>query len=326
MTTTRQRAGSRTRDVWAGLGAGAAVVLALGGAGCGPRGGTDATGPGPDGGGTSTDAVAAGTDAGPPCGTELLPTTAITGTEGIAIGPTGTLYYSQFRAVGRRIPGGAPDGTWVSISGADTIWGLALSPDGILYVGSPSTGTLYAIDTNAASPVASSIVPVAGTPNGLTMGPDGAVYYGDFNTGQVYRVTPAGVRTQVTTSPVPSANGLLFDPDGTLLVLNYGGGTIWRLTLDASMVETGRVMAGDAGGAMIDGIGRDAMGRYYVTDNSGDRLLRFDASFGNQTPLLTGIGAAANVAFGKGALACTDVYVASSGALGLFHGDSAGTP
>ena len=63
-----------------------------------------------------------------------------------------------------------------------------------------------------------------------------------------------------------------------------------------------------------------------MTDNSGGRLLRFDASFGTPTTLLTGISAAANVAFGKGALACTDVYVASSGALGLFNGDSAGTP
>jgi virginiamycin B lyase len=311
---------------WCAALAAACAAAALAG-GCGPKRGSDA-GAASDGGGGSTDAGGGATDSGgAACGTEAAPVASIGGTEGLAIAPDGTVYYSQYRAVGRRLPGAAPEDAWVALAGADTVWGMALAADGMLYVGSPSTGVLYSIDTTAAVPVAQTLDGAAGNPNGVAMGPDGAVYYGDFNTGRVYRVTPAGARTEVTASPVPSANGLLFDADGTLLVLDYFDGTIFRLTLDASMQETGRVMAGAASGnAVLDGIARDDLGRYYVTDNGNGALLRFDAAFGAEETLLTGLPAAANVAFGKGALRCTDVYVASSGSLGLFNGDSAGTP
>lgn len=76
----------------------------------------------------------------------------------------------------------------------------------------------------------------------------------------------------------------------------------------------------------LDGIAKDEGGRFYLGDNGNGRLLRYDAAWGSEEVLLTGIGAAANVAFGKGSLTCTDVYVASSGALGRFAGDMPGRP
>jgi len=306
-----------TRAFWV-----CAAVAVLVGA-CGPKAGTDAGGGATDAGG-GTDG-GGGTDAAPACGTEVAPTASINGTEGLAIAPDGTIYYSQSQAVGRRVPGGATEDGWVALAGAGTVWGMALSPAGVLYVGSPDTGILYAIDTTAAAPAAMTLDGAAGAPNGVTMGPDDAVYYGDFGGGRIYRVTAAGAKTEVTASTIPQVNGLLFDADGTLLALAYGSGAINRLTLDATMHETGRVMAGSIGGNP-DGIARDDMGRYYVTDNSAGQLLRMDASFGAEETLLSGLPAAANIAFGKGALRCTDVYIASGGDLGLFNGDSSGTP
>lgn len=262
-----------------------------------------------------------------PCGTELLPLASIRGTEGLAIAPDGTTYYSQSGAVGRRLPGMAVENRWVALPGATTVWGIALRSDGMLFVGSPTAGgNVFRIDTTAPTPVAELLYAAAGSANGLAIAPDGRIAYGDFNGGRVYLVDDAGTRVQVTASAITQANGLLFDDDGTLLVLAYGAGQVWRLSLDASLRETSRVLAGSVAGARLDGIAKDVSGRYYLSDNSGGRLIRTDSSFGSQEVLLTGVSAAANIAFGKGALDCLDVHVASSGNLGFFEADVTGRP
>jgi len=274
---------------------------------------------------TDTDADS-DSDSDSDCGTDEIPVDDIGGTEGLAIAPDGTAYYSQPAAVGRRRPGQPPEDTWVTLAGADTVWGLALRDDGILFVGSPSTAAIYRIDTTADPPSVENELESAGQPNGLTIGPDGALYYSDFGGGAIYRVGDGGVEVdEVTRNALSQPNGLLFDDDGTLLALSYAAGEIWRLTLDGAMTETARASE-RAVDAALDGIGMDDLGRIYVTDNGRGRLLRLGADFSGEEELLTGIGQAANVAFGKGALGCEDVYVASGGALGLYHGDTAGRP
>ncbi len=274
------------------------------------------------GSGTGTDSDT-DTGTGDDCGTEVLPTDDIFGTEGIAIAPDGTLYYSQSEAVGRRVPGGAVEDAWVPLPGADTVWGLVLGDDGMLYVGSPSTQTVYRIDTAAAPATAENFVTGAGAPNGLAIAADGTVYWSDFSGGRVYR-EDGGSRAEVTTSGIPQANGILFDDDGTLLVLSYGSGNIYRLTL-AGGVETDRVPEATVDGA-LDGIGMDDAGRIYVTDNGLGRLLRLSADFGPEEEIGNGMPQAAGIAWGKGALRCEDVYVASGGTLGIYNGDTPGRP
>jgi sugar lactone lactonase YvrE len=261
------------------------------------------------------------------CGAEVAPAANITRTEGLAIDMDGVVYYSQSGFLGRRRPGSARENAWVTLPGATTVWGIACRVDGIAFVGSPSAGgNLFRIDTTAASPVAQVLYAAAGGANGVTVGPDGAAYYSDFSGGHVYRVDDAGMRTQVTAGTIAQPNGLLFDDDGTLLVLAYGAGQIHRLTLDATMSEVSRSLAGTIAGSRLDGIAKDDAGRYLLTDNGGGRLLRTDGSFGSLEVLVTGVPAAANIAFGKGPLDCTDVYVASSGALGFFESDVSGRP
>jgi sugar lactone lactonase YvrE len=264
----------------------------------------------------------------PICGEEVLPVDEVTGTEGIAIGPDGALYYSQPGAVGRAVAGSADD-AWVDLPGAGTTWGLALDEGAsTLYVASPDSGAIYAIDLGATEPSAEPLFEGADSPNGLVVGPDGAVYYSDISEGRVYRIDAAsGERDEVTASTVPTANGIFFESDSSLLVLAYTTGEVWRLTLDANHVETDRVLAIALGAAVRpDGIGRDETGRWYVTDNAAGELIRVDADFSASGVLATSIPAAANLAWGKGNLFCTDIYVASSGTLGHYASDVAGSP
>ena len=273
--------------------------------------------------GPSPDAPAA-------CGTQTAPVAMISGTEGIAIAPDGTLYYSQSGGrVGRWQPGAAaPTNNWVSLQGATTVWGMALDAGGILYVATPgSGGTIWRIDPSAATPTATAYYTGAGSANGLTIGPDGAVYYSDFVTqGHVWRVSAPNTRTMVTATTINRPNGVLFDGDGTLLVLSYATGTVHRLTLNAGGAETDREPTAATTTGSPDGLARDAMGRYYVTDNGGGNVLRYDAQLGNREVLMPGVGAAANMAFGKGALDCNDLYVTSSGMLRRIAVGATGWP
>lgn len=247
------------------------------------------------------------------CGTARPDLSATRGSEGIVIGPDGTIYYSQPSAVGRIRPGAAPQNSWVAIAGS-TVWGLALdSVRNRLYVGSPTTRSLYVVDLAAATPTLQVFVAGAGSPNGLTLGPDGALWYTDFSGGHVYRVDAAGVRTQVTMTAIASANGLRFGADGGLYVLSYTTGIVHRLTVTAGR-ESERSTFGRVSGSP-DGLMFDARGRLYITGNGSGELLRLEADGTGPTILRLGLSAAANLEFGTGALRCDDLYLATGNGL-----------
>lgn len=247
------------------------------------------------------------------CGSGQPSVSGIRGTEGLVIGPDGTIYYSQNGAVGRLTPGGSPEGRWVTLQGASTVWGLALDTQRQrLYVGSPATQSIFAVDLSASTPAATTFLRSAGQPNGLTIAADGTLYYSDFGGGQVYSVNPDGMRTQVTTARISGANGVAFGPDGALYVDSYSAGTLIKLTLTDGRESARETVASGLGSP--DGLAFDADGRIYVGDNRG-RLIRLEADGSSPEVLGMGIAAAANVEFGAGALSCTDIYVASGGTL-----------
>lgn len=266
------------------------------------------------------------TDAGntPTCGSERPDISSIRGTEGLVIGPDGTIYYSQNRAVGRLRPGMAPEPTWASLpTGATTVWGLALDPSrNRLYVGVPTTRVIYVIDTTADAPSGMPYVSSAGQPNGLTLAADGTLYYSDFGGGHVYRVPVDGMRARVTTSVIQQANGLAFNTDGRLYVDSYGAGSLIALTLTDGAETARETIATNLGNP--DGLAFDAMGRIYIGDNGRGRVIRLDADGSNPMTLRSGVSQAANVEFGAGALPCSDIYVASGGVLARIEGDTAG--
>ncbi len=262
----------------------------------------------------------------PSCGSGRPTVSSVRGTEGLVIGADGTIYYSQTGAVGRILPGMDPEPGWATLPAAATqVWGLAIDvANRRLFVGSPAGRAIYAVDLTSDAPTGTVYLASAGGPNGLTMGPDGALYYSDFSGGHVYRVTgdATGTRTRVTTAVISGANGVAFHRDGSLYVDSYSTGSLFRLTLTGNM-ESGRTTVATGLGSP-DGLAFDAMDRIYIGDNSG-RLRRLDADGSNPMVLRTGIPSAANVEFGSGALSCTDIYVASSGALVRYEmGDTNG--
>lgn len=281
-----------------------------------------------DGGTPPVDAFVPDVDGGgmPGCGGARPTITGITGTEGLVIARDGTIYYSQSGGVGRLAVGGTPDDGWVTLTGAGTVWGMVLDEaNETLYVGAPMPArTVFAVDLTGATPVARPFVTAAGSPNGLTLGPDGALYFSDFGGNHVNRVElggATGTATRVTTSPIASANGVAFLPDGTLLVASYSTGTVHRLTLTAG-AETARTTFASGLGAP-DGIAVDADGRVYVTNNGAGTVIRLEADGTGPMILLTGVGAAASLDFGAGALDCEDLYVASSGPMRRYEDGTA---
>lgn len=277
------------------------------------------TGPpdaGADGGPVSDAEVDAGSgDAGttPECGTQRPDLTGTGGSEGLAIGRDGTIYYSVRSGVARIRPGVAAEPSWATIQTGATIWGMVLSADNArLYVGSPTTRDIHAIDTTTG--VVTPLTENVGAPNGLTLGPDGAVYASDFGGNRVIRVaTDTGAVSVVTTSAIASANGVAFNDSGELLVGSYADGYIAALTLDADHRETSRRMVASDLGA-VDGLAVATDGTLLATDQSAGpsrpRLIAVDGA-GIATLLRAGLTSPANVEFGTGPLNCTDIYVAT---------------
>lgn len=265
-------------------------------------------------------------DAGPSaCGTEQPSVAEVSGTEGVAIAPDGTIYYSQSGGIGRIQPGMGAENDWITGLGG-TMWGLAYrASDDVLFAATPAAGggTIYRVDTTAEEATAESFITGVGAPNGLILAGDDALVFSDFSGGTVMYVEGDGEPTRVGRFSQP--NGLFIDDDGTLLVLSYGAGEIFRVTLNDDWSESSREMVASIDGA-LDGIGRDEMGRYYVTDNGNGRLLRYDADFGAEEELLTGVASAANVAWGQGPLVCTELYVTSGATMRVVDVGATGRP
>jgi virginiamycin B lyase len=257
------------------------------------------------------------------CGTEKPDVSTITGSEGLVIDADGTIYFSQAAAVGRLQPGAAskPEKAWAKLTGANTVWGLAIDhASKALYAGSPTTSKIYKV-TLEDTPTVTDFVTMAGQPNGLTMGPDGALYYTDFaNMGNVFRVTAAGMKTMVTTTPLSMPNGLAFGADGALYVDVFQMGAITKLTLAAG-VETARAdFVANGLVAAADGLAFDAAGLAYVGYSGG--VSRVSANGKTLTNLAK--GGTANVEFGAGALDCKDIYYVQGGKLARVANDTAG--
>jgi len=260
------------------------------------------------------------------CGTAQADLSTVTGAEGLVIDADGTVYFSQANAVGRLTPGatGKLDKAWAKLTGAATVWGLAIDHTAkALYAGSPTTSIVYKV-TLEDTPTVTNLVTKAGQPNGLTMGPDGALYYTDFAAmGNVYRVTADGTRTMVTTTPISQPNGLAFGADGSLYVDVFAMGSITKLTLAAG-VETARAdfVAKNMVNA-ADGLAFDADGNAYVGFGGGVERVSAD---GKTLANLMKAGATANVEFGAGALDCKDLYAVIGGKIVRVPNDVAGAP
>jgi hypothetical protein len=276
--------------------------------------------------GGATDAVD------PTCGAERLPTAGdpLGGSYALAIAADGTVYYSVNSSngpIGRRLPGGPADDSWLILAPGKSAEVMALAlGDGALYASratSPSGGVFSLWRVNVVSGAQELLLNEAGTVYGLAVGPDGSLFFTDWDTSAVYRIAEAGTALPVSAGPLSGPTSLLFVSPTELLVLErYNPGAVIRLTLDATtLTETARGPVGTEVGGGGYSLGRDELGRYYVVVNAiNPALYRYDENFMNRQTLGDDLSLWGALAFGKGSLYCRDLYV-SDNSLGLARFD-----
>lgn len=266
------------------------------------------------------DAPAAPTDAPAACGTAHLdpgPGTQIT--RGIVVGGDGTIYFTvHSQGVGRVLPDGTVEHDFVvlPLTGLAVPAALALdAPGAHLYVSVPdyeSRGVTSVYEVDLATGLTSSVL-AGGPAYGLAFGPDGLLYVAGGVAEHVVRIDPArpGELAMVTTTPVGgSLRGLRFEPGGTLLVATGVPAAIVRLTLTDG-VESGRERVTFF--PQPSSMALDAEGRIYVTSEGGGILARMLPDGSGEETVRSGLSAPDGLDFGRGALACDDLYVVSSG-------------
>lgn len=272
------------------------------------------------------------------CGTARPAISTITGGDGLAIGPDGTMYFTSDDGthgwIGRMV-GSTITSDWLRINYARATAGLALDRSGTkLYVASVSGEALLMFDL-AANPVQGSTI-IANAPgiNDLATAPDGStIYFSRQSDRHVYMVragVSAAVRVTITTIGVAAQDqgpaGLAFGPDGALYVGQRKGGNVIRLTLNGDGRESGRSNFGTFTG-WANGLAFDLSGRLYVatySDAVNTKVVRLAAGGGPATDIETG-GQFASLAFGRGTLDCHDLYIAlPSGAMRRRNVDVAG--
>ena len=270
----------------------------------------------------------------PGCGSDRPDITAIQNANGLAIGMDGTIYFTQAAApvgwVGRLRPGMQVETRWVSVPDGALLFGLALdSMRQRLYVASASGHIIHQIALGGATATLAPFTRDVDLPNKLAVGTGGVVYFADSDT-KIYRVQPTGdlYESSARGFGTNASAGLAFTKTGDLLVGTLGNGQLFKLTLDGG-IERNRTPLGNYRG-WTEAIAVDENGRIYVSTHGAtgaeSQVIRLDAEGGSPMPLLDG-PAFRGLAFGRGALDCRDLYVASQGGpLRRITTDSYGLP
>ena len=236
--------------------------------------------------------------------------TRLSSPEGIAVGPDGTVYVSDY--VNNRVFRLQPDGSLVVIAGGGSGLdgpatkaslahpaGLAVGPDGLLYVADNLGGTIRKIDRQGMISTLHAPYWSINGPLGIAFDSIGILYIGD-NSGAVLLLDPNGNVSSLDASALPPPKFfpgyLAFDGRGNLFVSDRapgpfapgtgGGCRIVRITPDrlfSIVAGTGTCgFSGDGGPATKaqlndpNGIAFDSAGNLYFSDSNNHRIRRID--------------------------------------------------
>ena len=252
------------------------------------------------------------------CGSEAPDLSLITNIDALTIGRDGTLYFAQSGTpngwIGRLRPGGAAaELRWVSVPNGATLWGLATDDARQrLYISSASGHVIHYVATAAAQPTLQVLTRDVDEPDDLAVGPGGTIFFPDSDN-HIYRVTPGGELERVTSGTFGGnrSTAVAFSATGQLLVGTLGNGPIHRLSL-TSGAETMRGPFGSFRGFAVS-LAVDSQGGVLAINQvpgSESQVLRFGADGVAGAVVATGPALTA-MAFGRGALSCRDLYLAS---------------
>jgi streptogramin lyase len=259
------------------------------------------------------------------CGSARPPLTDLVGVDSMAIDARGSIYFNNDDGtlgwIGKLPPHGPADKHWLSLPLGPPTRGMAVDDVlGVIYftAGVPGSGAveLQAADLTGA-PIARTLYKGLIDANDVAVDLNGNVYVSDQGDGHIYSFTPSGQRTKVTQTPVGMASngthpaGLAFAPDHTLVVGYKGHGKLVRLSIGANHVETHRGNFGPIND-WVNGLAYDQRGRLYLAlyDLVAPRdVVRLDADDAAPVTIVSG-GHFSAMAFGRGELDCTDLYIA----------------
>jgi hypothetical protein len=270
------------------------------------------------------------------CGTDRPSVANIVEADGLAVALDGTIYYSTSDElhgyVGRLRPQHALEPAWQRLDNQPITWGLALdTARKKLYFASDTTifGFDLAFDPPLRFPVAAKLTDI----NDLVVAPDGSLFLTVQSDRFVYRVDPtsSAMAVKVSTTALGTAAiapaALAFGADGTLFVGMAGRSGIVRIVLDGVTEKSRATFGGFTGWA--NGLAFDRSGRLYVApwDDTLDTEITLLSPTGATTGKVAIKGRFASMAFGRGALNCRDLYVASPlGPMTRVETDTPGLP
>jgi hypothetical protein len=321
---------------------GAGGTVGATGGSAGATGGTGGA-TGGTGGATGGSAVDAGSEVGAPpavCGSNTGSVTSISGARGIAIDRDGTIYYTResggMAYIGRIVPGQQPEPSWfpVRMSNGQPVVGAAprmlrTQTNRFVVVADPGLqgGVVYTLPIGNPRPDIVQSVPGVTGIHGLAVAADGAVFLSRSD-GHVNRFMPDSYRTihaPVTTAPVFPAGqrvlGMAFGLDGLLYMGSNNGGIkrarVARTGPEATDFQLMDITDhGSFNGAAND-LAVDVDGRIYVADHTGTTSTRLavvpPGGAGPAMRIDAVMGRLSGLAWGRGTLACSDLYITDLG-------------
>ncbi|WP_121812262.1 FG-GAP-like repeat-containing protein [Mucilaginibacter kameinonensis] len=199
--------------------------------------------------------------------------------------------------------GRAPSGDTYPGSGQGSVFGvsgMAISPDGTLYVADAGGGTIVKVTQTG---VATLFAGVYGSgkqdgpgrlasfslPKDVTVAADGMLYVADANNASIRKITPDAVVSTLTLKGADSyiyPTAIAAGPANSLYILN--GNSVAQIAADGTV----KIIAGskEAAGAYIDGAGNvarfnnptdialDSKGNIYVADGNNNCIRKIDAT------------------------------------------------
>jgi glucose/arabinose dehydrogenase len=238
---------------------------------------------------------------------------------GVAIGSDDTVWVSDSRSAA--IQQIAPDGTCTPVikpavisrvGGPDaaplTSAGLAVAPDGSLYVADPNHHRVCVVTPEGETRTlaggangyrdGSAVEALFRYPRDVSLAPDGSCYVADTGNDRIRRIAPDGTVTTVAGSIYDYGDGqgtdahfrrpaaLEVGPDGICYVADTGNNTIRRIDLNGTVTTVaGALPGGDADGAGRDvglrwptGIAVEPDGTIWIADHGNDAIRRLGSN------------------------------------------------
>jgi sugar lactone lactonase YvrE len=155
----------------------------------------------------------------------------------------------------------------------------------VLYVSSPSIGTIYKIAPDGTQTTFAQV----GMPRGLAFDAAGVLYVADSSSGKIIKITPTGTQSTFA-SGLSNPVSLVLDSSGNLFVADTGANAIYKFTPAGARSTFASNLQRPAGLAF------DAAGNLYESDGNSGNILKFTPS-GTQSTFATGLNKPAGLDF-----------------------------